>query len=250
MRQQGQVPLPAPDVPAGRLTASARPTMVSATEPSPTRTLSEHESKARVRAAGVVTAPEALVPDGEGAVQAAHEIGFPVVLKLCGDAIAHKTERGLVRLGLTDDVAVRAAAAELLAAARPEDGVVNLLVARMVRGNRELIAGCLEDPTFGRCVMLGIGGIFAEALADVAFRLVPLSERDAYELIDDLRTQKLLGAFRGEPAIDRAAVAATLLALSRLFETSPEIVSIDLNPLLITDGKPIAVDALIEVREP
>ncbi len=218
------------------------------TPPAFSRTLSEHDSKALVRAAGIATAPEALAGDADAAVAAAREIGFPVVVKLCGDGIAHKTERGLVRLGLADEAAVHAAATDLLAAARPEDGAVSLLVARMIRGNRELIAGCLDDPTFGRCVMLGIGGIFAEALADVAFRLVPLAERDAHEMIDDLRTQALLGPFRGEPAVDRAALAATLLALGRLAESSPEIVSVDLNPLIISEGRPLAVDALVEVR--
>ena len=102
-------------------------------------------------------------------------IGYPVVVKLCGDAIAHKTERGLVRLGLARRATrCAAAAAELLAAATPDDGEVELLVAPMVKGNRELIAGLDRDPQFGVTVMLGVGGVLAEAVADVAFRLVPL----------------------------------------------------------------------------
>ena len=93
--------------------------------------------------------------------------------KLNGDAIAHKTERGLVRLGLADAAAVRQAAGELLAAATPDDGDVAVLVAPMIRGNRELIAGVLRDPQFGPTVMLGVGGILAEAVADVVFRPAP-----------------------------------------------------------------------------
>ena len=102
--------------------------------------------------------------DPGAAAAAAAEIGFPVVLKLAGEGIAHKTERGLVRIGLGDAATVEAQAAELLAAARPEDGEVALLVAERVRGQRELIAGLVRDPQFGPCVMLGLGGILAEAV--------------------------------------------------------------------------------------
>lgn len=212
-------------------------------------TLSEHESKQRLASLGVPIAREKLVSsDGEAAAAAA-DIGGPVVVKLCGDKIAHKTERNLVRLGLSNPEAASAAAAELLAAARPEDGDVGILVAEMVSGRRELIAGCVQDPTFGPCVMLGIGGIFAEALADVVFRLVPLSADDADAMIDGLRNQKMLDEFRGEPAIDRKALADVLLGLSKLVEGDPAIVSVDLNPLIVSEGRPVAVDALIEVRD-
>src|SRR5690606_7736313 len=105
--------------------------------------------------------------DPDQAAAAAEAIGFPVVVKLNGDHIAHKTERGLVRLGLHDADAVRAAGSELLALATPDDGEVTLLVAPMIRGNRELIAGLATDPQFGLTVMLGVGGILAEAIADV-----------------------------------------------------------------------------------
>jgi acetyl-CoA synthetase (ADP-forming) len=152
-----------------------------------------------------------------------------------------------VRLGLVDDAAVRAAATELLAAARADDGPVELLVAPMVRGSRELIAGLVRDPQFGACVMLGVGGVLAEALGDVAFRLLPLTDLDAQDLLDDLSTQALLGPFRGEPAVDRAAVAATLTGLSRLAVDRPDVVAVDLNPLIVVDGRPVAVDALVEV---
>ncbi len=179
---------------------------------------------------------------------AADAIGFPVVLKLGGDAIAHKTERGLVRLGLADRSQVHQAAAELLAAATPEDGDVHLLVARLVKGNRELIAGLNHDPQFGMTVVVGIGGIFAEALADVAIRLVPIGRVDAEEMLDDLATQALLGPFRGEPAVDREKLVDILVGLSRAAEADPSIASVDINPLIVVDGEPVAVDALVEVR--
>ena len=211
-------------------------------------TLSEAESKALVAAHGIPVPDERVVADADGAVAAADTIGYPVVLKLNGDAIAHKTERGLVRLGVADPGAVAQAAAELLAAATPDDGPVGLLVAPMLRGNRELIAGLHHDPQFGPTVMLGIGGILAEAVADVAFRLVPLTAVDAEDLIDDLRTQTLLGPFRGEPAVDRDALVAMVIGLAELAEARPDVASVDLNPLIVVDGRPIAVDALVEVR--
>jgi acetyl-CoA synthetase (ADP-forming) len=185
----------------------------------------------------------------EEAVAAAAHIGFPVVIKVNGDRIAHKTERGLVRLGLHDVTAARDAADELLAATTSEDGAVELLVAPMVRATRELIAGMHTDEQFGPCVMVGIGGVLAEALADVAFRLVPLTPVDAEEMLDDLATGSLLGAFRGEPPVDRDAVARVLLALSQVAQEEPQVRSVDLNPLMIVDGRPVAVDALVEVTE-
>jgi acetyl-CoA synthetase (ADP-forming) len=210
-------------------------------------TLSEADSKARLRELGVPVAAERLVSSADDAVAAAEELGYPVVAKLCGASIAHKTERGLVRLGLRDADAVRAAAAELLAMATPDDGEVGVLIGEMVKGNRELIAGLVRDPQFGPCVMLGVGGVLAEALGDVAFRLVPLERVDAEDLVDDLRTQDLLGEFRGEPAIDRDALVDVLVGLSRLAESDPSIVSADVNPLIVRDGVPVAVDALVEV---
>jgi acetyl-CoA synthetase (ADP-forming) len=209
-------------------------------------TLSEAESKVLVAAHGIPVPDERIVPDVVAAVAAADAIGYPVVLKLNGDAIAHKTERGLVRLNVSDAAATEQAARELLAAATTADGPVTLLVAPMLAGNRELIAGIHRDAQFGPTVMLGIGGVFAEAIADVAFRLVPLTAVDAEDLVDDLQTQKLLGPFRGEPAVDRAALTQIITGLAALAETRPDVVSVDLNPLIVVDGRPIAVDALVE----
>jgi acetyl-CoA synthetase (ADP-forming) len=215
--------------------------------PSPTTTYSEARSKRLIADFGVPVLPERSAATADDAVAAAADLGFPVVVKLCGDAIAHKTERGLVRLNLGDEPAVREAADDLLAAATPEDGAVDLLVAPMARGSRELIAGLHTDGQFGRCVMIGFGGILAEAIADVSFRLVPVERIDADEMIDELQTQALLGPFRGEPAVDRDALAATILGLSALAEAQPDVVSVDVNPLIVVGGRPIAVDALVEV---
>jgi acetyl-CoA synthetase (ADP-forming) len=211
-------------------------------------TLSEDESKRRLAAVGVPVPDERVVGSPAEAAEAAGAVGFPVVAKLCGDGIAHKTERGLVRLGLPDAAAVESAAAELLAAARPEDGEVGVLVAPMVQGARELIAGLHRDPQFGLTVMLGLGGILAEAVGRVAFRMVPLDRVDAEELLEDLELPALLGPVRGEAPVDRGAVADLVLALAAYGEAEPAVASVDLNPVVVTrEGRPVAVDALVEL---
>ncbi len=209
-------------------------------------TLSEHASKALLANYGVLIGRETLVETPADAARAAQELGFPVVLKLCGDAIAHKTERDLVRLNLSDPAGVQAAAEELLSRRRPEDGDVGLLVAEMVRGNRELIAGLVRDPQLGPCVMLGIGGILAEALGDVVFAAAPIDERDALRMLRGLAMSHLLTEpFRGDPPVDEAALARTLVGLGRLAVERPDVASVDLNPLIVRGGTPVAVDALV-----
>ncbi|HEY2386849.1 MAG TPA: acetate--CoA ligase family protein [Candidatus Binatia bacterium] len=212
------------------------------------QTLSEHESKDLLRSAGIAVPDERLAGDPPAAATAAAALGFPVAVKLCGRRIAHKTERNLVRLGLADGTAVCAAAEALLAARQPEDGDAALLVCPMVRGRRELIAGLVRDPVFGPCVMLGLGGIFAEAMGDVAFAVAPLVGADAADLIDALQSRRVLDAVRGEPPVDRAALARTLTALGRLGRERPDIRSIDINPLIVSGATPVVVDALVELE--
>ncbi len=215
------------------------------------RTLSEHASKELLAGYGVPVPGERLVADADAAVAAAEALGFPVALKLCGEGIAHKTERGLVRLGLGDAAAVRAAAGELLAARRPEERGAGLLVAEMVSGRRELIAGLVRDPTFGPCVVLGLGGILTEALGDATFAVAPLSQADAHAMLDALEASALFTEpFRGEPALDRDALAEILVGLGRLGAERPEVASVDVNPLLVCGARPLAVDALVELGEP
>lgn len=210
------------------------------------RTLSEHASKVLLAPYGVPFAREELAPDAEAAVAAAERIGFPVAVKLCGDAIAHKTERNLLRLGCADAASVRVAATELLVLRRPEEEAAALLVAEMVRGRRELIAGLVRDPQFGPCVVLGIGGIFTEMLRDVVFAAAPLSAAEARRMIDGLRARELLTRpFRGEPAVDLDALATTLVGLGRLALERPDVASVDVNPLIVREGRPVAVDALV-----
>ena len=221
---------------------------VTSTGPTAHTTLSERDSKALLAEFGVPIAAERLVTDAAAAGDAADELGYPVVAKLNGDAIAHKTERGLVRLRLADRRSVEAAAADLLGAATPDDGDVSVLVAPMISGNRELIAGIIRDPQFGPTVMLGVGGILAEAVADVVFRPAPLDAVTASEMVDDLATQKLLGPFRGEAAVDRGQLVALLVGLGRLAAERSDVASVDINPLIVQpDGCLVAVDGLVEL---
>ncbi len=215
------------------------------------RTLSETDSKILLAGYGVPLAEERVVTTPDEAVHAAEDLGLPVVAKLNGDAIAHKTERGLVRLRLGDAAAVRAAASDLLAAATPEDGAVTVLVAPMIGGNRELIVGMVRDEQFGATVMLGVGGILAEAVADVVFRPAPVDAVTAAEMIDGLATQRLLGEFRGEAAVDRTVLVELLVGLGRLAVERPDVASVDINTLIVRpDGRPVAVDALVELGDP
>ena len=194
---------------------------------------------------------EAIVDTSVEAGDAADAMGYPVVVKLNGSNIAHKTERGLVRLQLADRNAVEQAAVQLLALATVSDGKVQLLVARMINGSRELIVGMVNDPVFGNTAMLGIGGIFAEVIQDVVFAPLPIDKSRALEMIDALKYKSMLQEFRGERAVNVGALADALVAMSAACDTHKEIVSIDINPLIVQrDGSLVAVDALVEVLSP
>jgi len=213
-------------------------------------TLSESDSKKLLAEYAIPFAPESRVQSGVEAILAAAVFGYPVVAKLGGDKIAHKTERGLVRLRLQNDESLAQAVDELLALARPEDGDVHVLVAPMVAGTRELIAGMLVDPQFGPTVMFGIGGVMAEVIADVTFRPVPITARVAREMIDSLRMQALLGPFRGEQAVNVEQIVQCLVGLSDVATARTDIVSIDVNPLIVRpNGDIVAVDALVETGQ-
>jgi acyl-CoA synthetase (NDP forming) len=209
------------------------------------RALDECDAKALLARYGVPVVDEVRVADPDAAAAAAVRIGYPVVLKGCGARFAHKTELGLVHLGLRDDAAVRRAA-EATRAAMGDDG--DLLVQQMVTGRRELLIGMVRDAQFGPVITFGLGGIFAEALADVSFRVCPVSEHDAMEMLDELRAAGMLGALRGLPAVDRSALVRALVGVSRLALERPDIVAIDVNPLVVAGADPIAVDALVLLR--
>ena len=214
------------------------------------QTMSEALSKQLLTPFGFPFAVEAVVATPSEAANAADGMGYPVVAKLNGDSIAHKTERGLVRLKLADRAAVEQAATELLAMATPDDGEVQLLIAKMIDGSRELIVGMVHDPAFGNTAMLGVGGIFAEVIQDVVFAPMPIDLASAKRMIEALKYQAIFKEFRGEAAVDTESLARAIVALSAACDKHPEIVSIDINPLIVQrDGTLVAVDALVETRD-
>jgi succinyl-CoA synthetase beta subunit len=177
----------------------------------------------------------------------AEEIGYPVVLKACSSQLLHKTESGLVELNIRDAGQVGAAYDRLTtAASQPLEGV---LVCEMVPGQRELVMGLSRQPGFGPCVMLGLGGIFAELLQDAAFRAPPLDRVEAADMCAELRAAAVLGPFRGQAEADAETLHGALIGLGRLGLERPEAAEVDINPLIIRpDGRVVAVDALVVLR--
>jgi succinyl-CoA synthetase beta subunit len=206
------------------------------------KTLSEYDSKKVIASAGVPVTREKLARSREEALRFAEEIGYPVVLKGCSAEAAHKTEMGLVKLKLGGPAEVGEAYDEITGKGLDLDGV---LVQEMIRGDREFVIGMSRDPQFGPCVMFGIGGIFTEVIKDVTFRVAPLTELDAEEMIDEIRMKKLLGEFRGSPAVDRAALVRALVGIGEIGYGNDGIAEIDINPVIIDGGRPVAVDALV-----
>jgi acyl-CoA synthetase (NDP forming) len=207
-------------------------------------TLSEHDSKRVLAAYGVPTTRETLVRSATETVAAARKIGWPVVLKACSAETAHKTEKGLIAVGLTGEKDLRDAFATLLKRAG-KDYSGGWLVQEMVKGSREIMIGMVRDPQFGPSVMFGLGGIFTEILQDVVFRVAPLRKRDAMEMMRAIRGRRILEAVRGMKAVDAESLSHSLMAVGQVALDHPEIVEIDVNPLIVRGDKPVAVDALI-----
>ncbi|MCG6910146.1 MAG: acetate--CoA ligase family protein [Deltaproteobacteria bacterium] len=208
------------------------------------RALSEYDAKRLLAACGIPVVDEKAVFSPDEAAQAASGMGYPVVLKGLGSRLMHKTEKGLVRLDLKSEADVRDAAVKV--AADAGDDLEGFLVQPFVAGKREWVAGMFRDRQFGPVIMFGAGGIFTEALSDVAFRLAPLSEQDAATILDEIKTRALLDAFRGEEKADRRLLIKTLTGLSNLAVKYPQIAEIDINPLVTRpDGSVVAVDALV-----
>ncbi|MEO9260475.1 MAG: bifunctional GNAT family N-acetyltransferase/acetate--CoA ligase family protein [Jatrophihabitantaceae bacterium] len=190
---------------------------------------------------GIEICPQRVVESVDEALVAAHELGFPVALKLA-DATVHKSEVGGVRTGLRTSRELRLAVSQLR---RRQSGP--LLVQPMVGAGTELILGGLQDPQFGPVLMVGAGGIFADLLGERAFRLAPLAEPDARAMIAQLRFGRLLDGYRGRPPVSRAALAELLVRFSYLIEDLPELAEIDLNPVICRAEQFLVVDAKIRL---
>ncbi len=207
-----------------------------------TGTLDEYKSKQILSLCNIPVVEEKIVSESVEAKEIADKFGFPVVLKglLAGEI--HKTELGLVRTGISSAEEVETVFFDLHKILS-NDGSV--LLQKQVQGYPELIAGLIRDPQFGPCVMCGFGGILTEVMADSVFAAAPLNKSEALALIDRLKTQKLLNGFRGFTAVDRDALADILVRLGELGVAFDQIKEIDINPLIVSGGMPVAVDATI-----
>jgi len=204
---------------------------------------------------GFPTVPFALAKSADEAVAEAKKMGFPVVMKISGPKILHKTDVGGVRLNLGSDEEVREAYDGMVASVRQHMGddveVWGVLVQKMLEKGKEVILGMTRDRSFGPLLMFGLGGIYTEALRDVSFRLAPLREETAKEMVAGIRSHRLLEGVRGEPPSDLAAIAECLLRLSQLVTEHDQIQELDINPLIVyAKGKgAIAADARIILKE-
>src|SRR5215831_8021846 len=209
----------------------------------------EHEARAIVAPYGIDGPRERFVRDPEEAVAAARDLGYPVVLKAMVDGVVHKTERGLVRVGIRSDVELRAEAAAMLE--RASAGVLGLLLQEMVKPVAELLVGARVDPDFGPVIVVGGGGMLVEVYKDAAVRLAPVSEETARAMIEETRAATLLGGWRGRPPGDVDAAARAVARLSEFVADFREDVrEVEINPLAVLERGVCALDCVIIPREP
>ena len=210
--------------------------------------LTEVESKDILEEAGIPTARARLATTADEAVAAAREVGFPVALKVVSPDITHKSDVGGVKLNLTTPDEVKAAFDEIIAAAKraqPDAKIDGVSVQKMARPGIEVIMGMSQDAQFGPVLMFGLGGILVEVLKDVSFRLVPITPRDARQMVQEIKGRPLLEGYRGQEPADVEALEKLLLRLSDFIEKHPEIAELDLNPIFAYKDGAVAVDARI-----
>lgn len=217
-------------------------------------TIGDAEAREILRAYGIRMPASKLAPTAEEAVAYADEIGYPVVMKIASPDILHKTDVGGIKVGLQNATDVRDAFDLLVYRATrfmPDAKVWGCLVQEMVSGAREIIVGMNRDPQFGPLLMFGLGGIYVEVLKDVAFRVAPISREEAHELVREIRSYNLLRGVRGEKPADVDALVDVLLRISQLVTDFPNIVEMDINPLMVLEAErgALAVDMRLVISE-
>ncbi len=206
------------------------------------KALSEYDAKRVLREYGIPATREKLCSSAAAAVRAAAEIGGRVALKPCSPEILHKSETGCIHLNLSLASEIELAFASI----QQQLGATDVLVQEMVSGSREILVGMIRDDQFGPCVVLGMGGVLAEVIDDTVFRAAPFELQEAADMLDQLRSRKILQAFRGQKPVNRDMLCRILSAVGRMGVEQPAIREIDINPLMIaTDGNPVAADALV-----
>lgn len=210
--------------------------------------LSEAEAKELLAEAGVPVTETRVASSADEAAAIADELGYPVVLKIVSPDIAHKSDVGGVALGFQDGDAVREGYEAMLARvqdAAPGATIAGISVQRQAEPGTEVIIGSTTDPQFGPVMMFGLGGVFVEVLKDVAFRIVPLEERDARQMVRDIEGFAILEGVRGQPPADTDALERIILQVSQFIAEHPEVEELDLNPVLAYADGAVAVDARI-----
>jgi succinyl-CoA synthetase beta subunit len=206
-------------------------------------TLLEVESKKVLSSFGIPVVKEALVASLDQALAEAERIGYPVALKGYAGNLAHKSEFGVIELNVDDSDAVKASYKKLM-----NNGKIRLegiLVQKQVKGDIELIIGLKKDPTFGHVILFGLGGVFTEVLKDVSIRAVPLEKHDADEMVREIKGFKLLEGYRGKKGVNLKKLCEILMDVGSIPGKYPMIKELDINPLIVQNGVPICVDALM-----
>jgi acyl-CoA synthetase (NDP forming) len=210
--------------------------------------LTEVESKEFLKSAGIDVIDTRLTASKEEAISVSRRLGFPVVLKIASADILHKSDEGGVKLGLSDAGQVGEAYDQILKAIRkkhPRAKIQGVAVQKMARPGVEVIIGMTKDAQFGPVLMFGLGGVLVEVLKDVSFRIVPLSRRDAAEMLREIKGYPLLKGYRGQEAVDITRLEKLLLKVSDFVEKHPEIRELDLNPVFAYSDGAVAVDARV-----
>ena len=215
--------------------------------------LLEPEAKAICAQYGITTPEFDVASNAEEAVNSAKKIGYPVVMKIVSQDILHKTDAGGVKVGLESEAEVKSGFEEILQNAKKykkDAKIAGVLVQKMAPSSTEVIVGALKDPQFGQTLMFGIGGIFVEVLKDVTFRIAPIVEKDAKEMIKEIKAYPILKGYRNTPPADEGAIVKILLNVSKLIMAHPEINQMDLNPIMVYENGASVVDARIILEKP
>ena len=213
--------------------------------------LLEHEAYTVVKYYGIPVPEVGLAKTPEEAGEIAEKIGYPIVLKIVSPDITHKSDVGGVIVGLKNKEEVIEGAKKILSNVSqkaPNARITGVLVQKMVPYGLEVIVGGLRDNIFGAVVMFGLGGIFVEVLRDVSFRIAPITMDEAMEMIREIRSYKLLEGYRGQPPVNKEALAKIIVGVANLLLENPEVESIDLNPIMAFPDTAIVADARIIVK--
>lgn len=214
--------------------------------------LTEVESKELLKKAGIPVVETRLAKSKKEAISISKELGFPVVLKIISPDIVHKSDAGGVKLGLANATQVGKAYAEIMSSIRekyPKAQIQGVSVQRMAPPAVEVIIGMSKDPQFGPVLMFGLGGVFVEILKDVSFRIVPLTKRDAREMIREIKGYPILEGYRGQKPANIEALEDMIVKVSEFVERNPQIKELDLNPVFAYPDRAVAVDARIILEE-